>query len=96
MPYLTNFYGWEFHVGTEEAQGRWIGVVRVVGDEGAPETRVRCQAARDTEVDAMNDAKLLAEDWSDRLERSPQSSRFTAERSLMRGGDETEPGTHYR
>ncbi len=95
MPYLTNFYGWEFDVGTEEQDGRWVGIVRILGDESAPEARIRCRSFQDTEAEAMNDAKALAEDWSDRLERSPRSPRLQAEQSRKPGGDDAETGFHY-
>jgi hypothetical protein len=82
MPFLTNFFGWDFFVETEQWRGRWNGVIRIVSDEGARPTTVRCPDYRDTEAEARRDARLLAQQWSEKLERSPQSARTAAEKEL--------------
>ncbi|MEH3086674.1 MAG: hypothetical protein PGN26_09095 [Xylophilus ampelinus] len=81
-PFLTNFFGWEFYLQTEPHRGCWIGAIRIVSDEQMPHSTIRCRDMRSTEIEAWQDAKALAWEWSEKLERSPQSARFAAEREL--------------
>jgi hypothetical protein len=77
---MTNFSGWDFVVETERWRGRWNGVIRIVSDEGVRLSLVRCRHYRDTEAEARQDAEALAREWSEKLERSPQSARKAAGR----------------
>ncbi|MEH3087677.1 MAG: hypothetical protein PGN26_14350 [Xylophilus ampelinus] len=83
MPYLTNFFGWEFFVGVEHRDRCWTGVVRVTSDAPDMSVVVRCDKRRWVEALAVNDAQELALEWAERLEQSPRQLRYDAESSLL-------------
>lgn len=90
MTYLTNSFGWEFFVDSEAMLGRWTGVVRIAADGDFTTGIVRCMRQHSNEADALSDAQQLACDWAERLERSPQSARRSAEAELASEMDAAE------
>jgi hypothetical protein len=85
MAYLTNSLGWDVFAGSESLLGLWTGVVRFACDGQETTGIVRCAQRHFDEADALADARLLAREWSARLQGSPLSTRQSAEAELTAG-----------